>query len=200
MTLPTPHNNLFSFTLSHIASARSLVETRFPPKVVSILDLDKLEILQESFIDPSLKEKYSDVLPMVVYHGESAWNEPTSIGALLDSPEELDEYQVHFSFPLLDLTQTAEESITGEPFLQSMLRLLKYGRSQELLERLKGIFESLQVEQRSHILDSWIVAIGVYVMSVNKVITDEFLTQTINSVWPVQIEPGSLADRIRSER
>ena len=58
----TPGNDLFTFTLSHLPTARSLIETRFPAAVVEQLDLDSIVIESGSFIDPSLAEKFSDVL------------------------------------------------------------------------------------------------------------------------------------------
>jgi predicted transposase/invertase (TIGR01784 family) len=255
MTLPTPHNNLFTFTLSHIPAARSLIEMRFPPAVVRELDLDSIAIESGSFVDPSLAEKFSDVLlsmkirstesvesskrvlayilfehksepdpltilqllsyvirvwereiregrplspilPMVVYHGDRPWNVATSINELVDCPESLREYLARFTCPVFDLNRTQDESISGDPFLQSMLLLLKYGRKSELVERLRGILELLRSEPETSLVENWILAIGVYVMSVNKSITQEEFAERVQAVWPVQIEPGSLADRL----
>jgi hypothetical protein len=76
-----------------------------------------------------------------------------------------------------------------------MLQLLKYGRTKELVERLRAILEMLKGVQPG-LVEDWILAIGVYVMSVNKSITQEEFAETIRSVWPVQIESGSLADKL----
>ena len=46
------------------------------------------------------------------------------------------------------------------------------------------------------LVENWILAIGVYVMSVNKSITQQEFAETVRSVWPVQIESGSLADKL----
>jgi len=186
MVLPTPHNNLFTFTLSHLSAARSLIETQFPVAIVEQLDLDSIVIESGSFIDPSLAEKFSDVLlsvklrlaqegsrqrvlayflfehksepdpltvlqllsyvvriwerevreerslspilPMVIYHGDRPWNVAMTIDELIDCPESMRDYLVKFACPVLDLTRTTDDSICGDPFLQSMLQLLKYGR------------------------------------------------------------------------
>jgi len=253
MVLPTPHNNLFTFTLSHIPAARSLIETRFPSSVVEQLDLDSIVIESGSFIDPSLAEKFSDVLlsvkirlsregslqyvlvyflfehksepdpltilqvlsyviriwerevregrplspilPMVIYHGDRPWNVALSIDELVDCPVSMREYLVKFTCPIFDVTGTSEDSISGDPFLQSMLQLLKYGRTKELVERLRAILEMLKGVQPG-LVEDWILAIGVYVMSVNKSITQEEFAETVRAVWPVQIESGSLADKL----
>jgi hypothetical protein len=43
------------------------------------------------------------------------------------------------------------------------------------------------------------MAIGVYAMSVNKTITASDFEEKVSSIWPVQIEPGSLADPLKQE-
>jgi len=77
-----------------------------------------------------------------------------------------------------------------------MLHLLKYGRKSELVVRLRAILEKLKGSLQPGLVEDWILAIGVYVMSVNKSITQEEFAETVRSVWPVQIESGSLADKL----
>ena len=77
-----------------------------------------------------------------------------------------------------------------------MLHLLKYGRKSELVVRLRAILEKLKGSLQQSLVEDWILAIGVYVMSVNKSITQEEFAETVRSVWPVQIESGSLADKL----
>ncbi len=60
--LPTPHNNFFSFALSHLPSARSLIETQLSSAALAELDLQTLQLEFGSFIDPDLREKFSDLL------------------------------------------------------------------------------------------------------------------------------------------
>ena len=60
--LPTPHNNLFQWTMSHLENARSLIETNFPQEVLSVLDLNTLQPEPVSFVDSSLRGKQSDLL------------------------------------------------------------------------------------------------------------------------------------------
>ncbi|MCA9158241.1 MAG: hypothetical protein KDA72_07940 [Planctomycetales bacterium] len=115
---------------------------------------------------------------------------------LVSSPSGLVDYQVDFRFPLLDLNQLADEEITGEPILQSTLRLLKYSRSQQLVGMLGGLLRLLARSLPESHLPEWIQAIGVYVMTVNKDIDAQQYKQTLKSVLPTQFEPGSLADRL----
>lgn len=61
-SLPTPHNNFFHFALSHLPNARGLIETQLSPKAVAELKLDTLRLETGSFVDPDLREKFSDLL------------------------------------------------------------------------------------------------------------------------------------------
>jgi len=136
---------------------------------------------------------------MVIYHGDRPWNVARSIDELIDCPDSMREYLVKFTCPMFDLTRTTDDSISGDPFLQSMLHLLKYGRQSELVVRLRAIFEKLKGSLQPGLVEDWILAIGVYVMSVNKSISKEGFAETVRSVWPVQIESGSLADKLLKE-
>ncbi len=68
--LPTPHNNFFHFALSHLPNARSLIETQLSAAALAELDLDTLQLEDGSFIDPDLREKFSDLLLSVKLAGQ----------------------------------------------------------------------------------------------------------------------------------
>ena len=61
-SLPTPHNNFFHFALSHLPNARGLIETQLSPAALAELKLDTLQLQKGSFVDPDLREKFSDLL------------------------------------------------------------------------------------------------------------------------------------------
>ncbi|MEO8271499.1 MAG: Rpn family recombination-promoting nuclease/putative transposase, partial [Aureliella sp.] len=136
------------------------------------------------------------IVPLVVYHGESGWTAARSMRELVPAPKGLADYQINFKFLLLDLSQLSDDEISGEPVLQSTLRLLKYSRSTYLGDKLGEILELLASSLSAGRLTGWIQAIGVYVMSVNKNIDSQQYKQTLKSVFPTQFEPGSLADRL----
>jgi predicted transposase/invertase (TIGR01784 family) len=262
--LPTPHNNLFHFAMTHLGCARSLIESQFSRELVRELDLDTLQLEKESFIDSNLRQKYSDVLlsvryarptkgdslkdemdvpleakayvyillehkserdeftalqllgyivrfyermqrdegrlspilPLVVYHDASAWTAADSFRGLLDAPPVLLDYQLQFRFAVLDLCRVSDRRLLGEPILQSVMRLLKYGRDHRLRVKLRGILELLRSASRDVNVDRWVEAFGVYVMAVNKSLEKDELNAMIQSVFPTQIEPGSLAARL----
>ena len=61
-SLPTPHSNFFHFALSHLPNARGLIETQLSPAALAELNLDTLQLEKGSFVDPDLREKFSDML------------------------------------------------------------------------------------------------------------------------------------------
>ena len=139
------------------------------------------------------------IVPLVVYHGESGWSAARSMQELVMGPKELAEYQVDFRFQLMDLNALKDHEIGGNPILKSTLRLLKYSRSRHLIEILGEILRLIVQLLPGHQGEEWVKVIGVYVMSVNKNISESEYKQTLKSVFPTQFEPGSLADRLLTQ-
>ena len=142
---------------------------------------------------------FCPIVPLVVYHGESGWSAARSIQELVRGPKELAEYQVDFRFRLLDLSALKDHEIGGNLILKSTLRLLKYSRSRHLIEILGEMLRLIVQSLPGHQGEEWVKVIGVYVMSVNKNISESEYKQTLKSVFPTQFEPGSLADRLLTQ-
>ncbi|MDP1563534.1 MAG: Rpn family recombination-promoting nuclease/putative transposase [Pirellulaceae bacterium] len=138
----------------------------------------------------------SPILPLVVYHGETEWTVPRRIEDLVQCPDVLGESQIRFGFPLLDLTRMSDEEILGVPILQSVLHLLKYGRGEQLPKRYAGILRILIGSVTKQEIESWLQAFRIYVMGVSKHMSIEDMDRIVQSVFPTQIEPGSIADRL----
>lgn len=139
------------------------------------------------------------IVPLIVYHGETDWAAARSLAELIPAPAALAEYEVSFTPVLLDLHQLPDDKIAGEPVLRSTLELLKYSRSKQLVDRLKGILQSLVQTLPENLLPDWINVIGAYVMAVNKNLDSQQYKQTLSSILPTQYEPGSLADRLLTQ-
>lgn len=136
------------------------------------------------------------VIPLVIYHGEAAWSAPRSVEELVGVPQELLDCSVRFSFPLLDLGQVPDESLATDPFLQSILNLLKYGRRRDLEDRLERIFQWLLEHGATKFRKEHLDAIVVYIMATSVALPMETLTMTVQKIFPTQIEPGSIADQL----
>lgn len=76
------------------------------------------------------------VVPLVVYHGEAGWTAARSMAELIPASAGLAEYQIRFQPLLLDLSRLDDDQIAGEPLLRNTLRLLKYSRSKQLVDKL----------------------------------------------------------------
>jgi predicted transposase YdaD len=68
-----------------------------------------------------------------------------------------------------------------------------------LIEILGDILRLIVQLLPGHQGEEWVKVIGVYVMSVNKNISESEYKQTLKSVFPTQFEPGSLADRLLTQ-
>jgi predicted transposase/invertase (TIGR01784 family) len=136
------------------------------------------------------------ILPLVVYHGASPWAAADNVQQLFDASPAMLNYQVNFRFPVLDLGLMRDDELQGTAILQSVLRLLKYGRSDQLRVKLKEILELVDSAFLGNGVAEWVQAIGVYVMAVNDGLEKDELVDIVQSVFPTQIEPGSLADRL----
>jgi predicted transposase YdaD len=250
--LPTPHNNLFHYALSHVEAARDLIQTHLPPGLVQFLDLNSLELQKDSFIDEDLRQSFSDLLysvrlagakgepiegqiylllehksqsdpmtcfqllryivriweqrqrsgltlcpvfPLVVYHGQENWLAPRSLEELIGGPRAAFEYGVRISYPVLDIARVPDESLARDPFLQSVLGLLKYSRRRDFEEKLEFLLQCLLKSRTIEVRPEHVEAIFVYISSASPLIPLEKLTMTIEKLFHTQVEPGSIADR-----
>jgi predicted transposase YdaD len=76
------------------------------------------------------------------------------------------------------------------------LTLLKYGREAGLEAALRRLFEELaevlSLPEARDLLDT----LRVYVMSVSRNVKEETMSELVSEFWPVQPEPGSVADQL----
>jgi predicted transposase YdaD len=134
------------------------------------------------------------VFPLVIYHGQEAWSAPVGLEELIGGPGVLFEYGVRMDFKVVDIGQIPDELLATDPFLQSVLGLLKYSRTRKFEDKLEFILRCLleigTAELRAEHLD----AVLVYITTVSPSIPLEILAMTIQKIFPTQIEPGSIAD------
>ncbi len=74
-----------------------------------------------------VKEKVplTPIIPLVVYHGQRAWQVATEFSTLLDVPEALQQYQPNFHYHLSDFSHLSDETIRGEIWLRVCLSVLR---------------------------------------------------------------------------
>ena len=135
------------------------------------------------------------VFPLVVYHGQEAWSAPVSLEALIGGPKGLFEFGVRMVYPVLDIGQIPDEMLATEPFLQSVLGLLKYSRSRDLAEKLEYLLRCLLGGGSMQLQADHLEAVLVYITTASPSIPMETLSMTIQKIFQTQIEPGSIADQ-----
>jgi len=86
-------------------------------------------------------KKLPPIIPLLVYHGESAWNVDKNFLSMFDVPDILKKYIPTFSYELYDVSHMPEEQIKGEVELRIILMAFRYIFQPEIMTRLKDIFE-----------------------------------------------------------
>ncbi len=127
--LPTPHNNFFQFALSHLPSARSLIETQLSGAALAELDLSTIQIETGTFIDPDLREKFSDLLFSVQLLQVSATTgERTLVYILFEHKSQSDPFTV---LQMLSyIVRISEQRVrTGLPLCPIVPLLVYHGES-----------------------------------------------------------------------
>ncbi|MFN5916751.1 MAG: Rpn family recombination-promoting nuclease/putative transposase, partial [Planctomycetota bacterium] len=134
------------------------------------------------------------VFPLVVYHGSEAWSAPASLEEFIGGPRRLFEYGVRLAYPVLDIGRIPDESLAREPFLQSILGLLKYGRGRDFKDKLEFLLRCLLESDAGELHLGHLKAVVVYISALSPSIPLEVLEMTIEKIFPMQYEPGSIAD------
>jgi predicted transposase YdaD len=135
------------------------------------------------------------VFPLVIYHGQEYWLAPRSLEELIGGPRAAFEYGVRMSYPVLDIARVPDESLARDPFLQSVLGLLKYSRRRDFEEKLEFLLQCLLKSGTFEVRPEHVEAIFVYISSASPLIPIEKLTMTVEKLFHTQVEPGSIADR-----
>ncbi len=84
------------------------------------------------------------VIPVVLYHGSREWKIPLNFASLYRAPESLKGSLWDFTYTLCDLSAYTDGEIKLGVMARVALLLLKHVRSQDLPQRLRGIFGLLR--------------------------------------------------------
>jgi predicted transposase/invertase (TIGR01784 family) len=219
-TLTNPHDKFFKTVFSKKEVAVDFLRNYLPAEVLDLLEPESLGYIKESFVDPHLREFFSDlvftvslktgasgllyillehksyqdphtalyllryilnqweqsltrpkaerfpaIIPVVLYHGPTAWNAGTSLRALVHYPDALQTYLPDFHYILWDAAAYDDDDITGIAVLQATLLLFKHIFQPDLRDRLSDIFGLLRdlVTARSGI--EFLITIIKYILN-----------------------------------
>jgi len=79
------------------------------------------------------------IIPLVLFHGETAWTAASNFRALVATPDEFLRFTPSFDYILCDLTRDQLDNLQHRAWLAITLQVLKFSRSDELSARLPGI-------------------------------------------------------------
>ena len=60
--IANPHDRLFKEVLTHMSAAQDVARNYLPQTIVQRLNLDSMELVKDSWVDPELREHFADVL------------------------------------------------------------------------------------------------------------------------------------------
>ena len=87
-------------------------------------------------------KKLPPIIPLLIYHGKSAWKADPNFRALFDIPPILEKYIPRFSYEKYDVSHLPEEQIIkGVVELRIVLMVFRYIFHPEIMSRLKDIFQ-----------------------------------------------------------
>ncbi len=132
----------------------------------------------------------------MVYNGASPWRTARSLDQLIPVPESWKRYVPRLELAILDVSRMDDAAMAGDSILQVALTLLKYGRTAELDALSRILFQMLSQKISQQLARDLLDKIRVYVMSVNPVLGEEKMNELLSEFWPVQPEPGSVADQL----
>ena len=102
---------------------------------------EKQESGQEGYQKKEPK-KLPPIIPLLIYHGESAWKADTCFRSLFDIPPALEKYIPAFNYEKYDVSHLPEEQIIkGVVELRIVLLAFRYIYHPEIMSRLKDIFQ-----------------------------------------------------------
>ena len=71
--LNNPHDKFLKETLSRKENAVGFIQNYLPQEIVTMIDLDNIEIEKDSYITKNLQEYFTDLLYKVIIKGEESY-------------------------------------------------------------------------------------------------------------------------------
>ena len=136
------------------------------------------------------------IIPWVIYNGVSPWRAARSLDQLIPVPESWKRYVPGLELTILDVSRMADTAMVGHPVLQVTLTLLKYARDPQLTVYLRPVLQSVADAISVQQAHSLLATMRIFVMSVNPKVGADPLDSLVEEFWPVEPEPGSVADQL----
>lgn len=73
MKVQNPHDKFFKETLGNVSTAKDFLIHYLPENIISVIDINTLDLQKESFINEELEESFSDLLFKVEIHNRDGY-------------------------------------------------------------------------------------------------------------------------------
>jgi len=94
------------------------------------------------------KKRYPLVVPLVLYHGKSAYRGPVWLQDCIDAPPEMIEEAYRSSFILVDLSRYSDEDLKTQAWTGVFQLMLKHIRDPDILRRLTPLIPLMQIIEK----------------------------------------------------
>ncbi|MBF0583323.1 MAG: Rpn family recombination-promoting nuclease/putative transposase [Magnetococcales bacterium] len=124
--------------------------------------------------------KLPAVLPLLLYHGQNAWQIPNEFLFLVDADEALRPWLLNFRFPVVDLGPIPDEQLSRNARLRAGLMALKYGTRdpQTQMDALENIVAAL--EDAPELL----LSVLLYLLTTFSNLDEEHVRQVVRRINP----------------
>lgn len=238
--LPNPHDRYFRETFSDLAVARDFMRYYLPGDVSALIDLNRVTLVDGSFVDAALQDHVSDMLyhvglhttenpgldeafiyvlvehksyadrltafqvlryivriwerilqeegrlmsvfPVVLYHGENAWNAPADVADLVDAPSSVRPYVPSLRYHLCDLSTYDLGAITGGIHARLALRLLHSIFSPDLGAQLPDILRLVNELTEPKTALQWVETALRYVAAAGRHVSRDDIIRAVDDV------------------
>jgi predicted transposase/invertase (TIGR01784 family) len=126
------------------------------------------------------------VIPIVVYHGEKAWDVATTMAEFIPLPDPLAKYIPQLSYILFDVHRTNDDDFRDQSFLHAALLVLKYVRSNDLIRQIGPILELLKSVPNEVRELNRLEAVLVYILTAATQLSKNDLTNALEQTFPHQ--------------
>ncbi|MDR0392277.1 MAG: Rpn family recombination-promoting nuclease/putative transposase [Planctomycetaceae bacterium] len=110
--------------------------------------------------------KYPYAFVVVLYHGETPWDQLLQMRDLVSLPSGVDRNYLSFPAVLIDVSRIRREDLTGHPALVALLDMLQLSPEERLpadFERIVSYFEPIKTDPRTY---NWLSSLTRYFLAV----------------------------------
>ncbi|MDR0391893.1 MAG: Rpn family recombination-promoting nuclease/putative transposase [Planctomycetaceae bacterium] len=129
--------------------------------------------------------KYPYAFVVVLYHGETQWDQLLQMRDLVSFPTGVDRNYLSFPAVLIDMSQINRNNLKGHPALIALLDMLQSASENKLPEnfdRIVSYFEPIKDDPRTY---NWLTSMTRYFLTVTKVGT-EIVVRAISKIFNKQ--------------